>query len=109
MTHRNVNQCINNVHKYLRPTTTATSTDNASGGGAPCVTAGESFGHHLQGIEGERNAIRALADTIRASADTIRALADTIRALADSLIVFSNAIRIFTTTSKFPRNSANLL
>jgi hypothetical protein len=102
MTHRNVNQCINNVHKYLRPTTTATSTDNASGGGAPCVTAGESFGHHLLGIGGERNAIRALADTIRASADTIRAL-------ADSLIVFSNAIRIFTTTSKFPRNSTNLL
>ena len=102
MTHRNVNQCVNNVHKYLRPTTTATSTDNASGGGAPCVTAGESFGHHLLGIGGERNAIRALADTIRASADTIRAL-------ADSLIVFSNAIRIFTTTSKFPRNSANLL
>ena len=95
MTHRNVNQCVNNVHKYLRPTTTATSTDNASGGGAPCVTAGESFGHHLLGIGGERNAIRALADTIRA--------------LADSLIVFSNAIRIFTTTSKFPRNSANLL
>jgi len=102
MTHRNVNQCINNVHKYLRPTTTATSIDNASGGGAPCVTAGESFGHHLLGIGGERNAIRALADTIRASADTIRAL-------ADSLIVFSNAIRIFTTTSKFPRNSTNLL
>ena len=95
MTHRNVNQCINNVHKYLRPTTTATSIDNASGGGAPCVTAGESFGHHLLGIGGERNAIRALADTIRA--------------LADSLIVFSNAIRIFTTTSEFPRNSANLL
>ena len=95
MTHRHVNQCINNVHKYLRPTTTATSIDNASGGGAPCVTAGESFGHHLLGIGGERNAIRALADTIRA--------------LADSLIVFSNAIRIFTTTSEFPRNSANLL
>jgi hypothetical protein len=95
MTHRNVNQCINNVHKYLRPTTTATSIDNASGGGAPCVTAGESFGHHLLGIGGERNAIRASADTIRA--------------LADSLIVFSNAIRIFTTTSKFPRNSTNLL
>ena len=102
MTHRNVNQCINNVQKYLHPTTPATSTDNASGGGAPCVTAGESFGHHLLGIGGERNAIRA-------SADTIRALADTIRVLADSLIVFSNAIRIFTTTSKFPRNSANLL
>ena len=102
MTHRNVNQYVNNVHKYLRPTTTATSTDNASGGGAPCVTAGESFGHHLLGIGGERNAIRALADTIRASADAIRVL-------ADSLIVFSNAIRIFTTTSKFPRNSANLL
>ena len=102
MTHRNVNQCVNNVQKYLRPTTTATSTDNASGGGAPCVTAGESFGHHLLGIGGERNAIRA-------SADTIRVLADTIRTLADSLIVFSNAIRIFTTTSKFPRNSANLL
>ena len=102
MTHRNVNQCVNNVHKYLHPTTPATSTDNASGGGAPCVTVGESFGHHLLGIEGERNAIRALADTIRASADTIRAL-------ADSLIVFSNAIRIFTTTSEFPRNSANLL
>ena len=95
MTHRNVNQCVNNVQKYLRPTTTATSTDNASGGGAPCVTAGESFGHHLPGIGGERNAIRALADAIRV--------------LADSLIVFSNAIRIFTTTSKFPRNSANLL
>ena len=102
MTHRNVNQYVNNVHKYLPPTTTATSTDNASGGGAPCVTAGESFGHHLLGIGGERNAIRALADTIRASADAIRVL-------ADSLIVFSNAIRIFTTTSKFPRNSANLL
>ena len=95
MTHRNVNQCVNNVQKYLRSTTTATSTDNASGGGAPCVTAGESFGHHLLGIGGERNAIRASADTIRV--------------LADSLIVFSNAIRIFTTTSKFPRNSANLL
>ena len=95
MTHRNVNQCVNNVQKYLHPTTTATSTDNASGGGAPCVTAGKSFGHHLLGIGGERNAIRALADTIRA--------------LADSLIVFSNAIRIFTTTSKFPRNSSNLL
>ena len=95
MTHRNVNQCINNVQKYLLPTTTATSTNNASGGGAPCVTVGASFGHHLLGIGGERNAIRASADTIRAS--------------ADSLIVFSNAIRIFTTTSKFPRNSSNLL
>ena len=42
-------------------------------------------------------------------ANTISALANSLILSADSLIVFSNAIRIFTTTSKFPRNSANLL
>ena len=60
-------------------------------------------------IVAQTGSILPMSASFRGAKNILIVSADAIRKSADSLIVFSNAIRIFTTTSKFPRNSANLL